>query len=193
MCSARESCTSGALCVLLLSEMGISMLPSQAFNETARPFPDRHQSQLPDVLRNGPPHGVYLGRYNFNNANGRKGRPQFGPRPPSAVGKRNPADDPRFEEPNALRQSLLRSRLEHCELEPSELAHYSPKCIQSDSRAVALLHIARQSVDTSRWWIMRWPQNAASLFGRAGALSPGRTYKLTRALRKRAPNYPGRL
>ena len=36
---------------------------------------------------------------------------------------------------------------------------------------------------------MRWPQNAVSLVGRAGALSPGRTYKLMRALRKHALNY----
>ena len=42
--------------------------------------------------------------------------------------------------------------------------------------AVALLHVARRSVDTSRWWTMRWPQNAVSLVGRAGALSPGKTY-----------------
>ena len=44
--------------------------------------------------------------------------------------------------------------------------------------AVALLHVARRSVDTSRWWTMRWPQNAVSLVGRAGALSPGKTYNL---------------
>ena len=37
--------------------------------------------------------------------------------------------------------------------------------------AVALLHVARRSVDTSRWWTMRWPQNAVSLVGRACALS----------------------
>ena len=36
---------------------------------------------------------------------------------------------------------------------------------------------------------MRWPQNAVSLVGRAGALSPGKTYKLMRALRKHALNY----
>ena len=55
--------------------------------------------------------------------------------------------------------------------------------------AVALLHVARWSVDTSRWWTMRWPQNAVSLVGRAGGLSPGKTYKLMRALRKHALNY----
>ena len=55
--------------------------------------------------------------------------------------------------------------------------------------AVELLHVARRSVDTSRWWTMRWPQNAVSLLGRAGALSPGKTYKLMRALRKHALNY----
>ena len=36
---------------------------------------------------------------------------------------------------------------------------------------------------------MRWPQNAVSLVGRAGTLSPGKTYKLMRALRKHALNY----
>jgi len=112
----------------------MSMLTSQAFNVTVRPFLDRHQPQLSVVLRNGPPHGVYLGRYNFKNASGREGKPQYGPEPKSALEKRNPAHDPRFEEPNALRQSLLRSRLEHCALEPSELAHYSHKCTLSDSR-----------------------------------------------------------
>ena len=52
--------------------------------------------------------------------------------------------------------------------------------------AVGLLHVARQSVDTSRWWTMRWPQNAVSLVGRAGNLRPGETYKLMHALRKHA-------
>ena len=55
--------------------------------------------------------------------------------------------------------------------------------------AVKLLHVARRSVDTSRWWTMRWPQNAVSLVGRAGGLSPGKTYKLMRVLRKHALNY----
>ena len=55
--------------------------------------------------------------------------------------------------------------------------------------AVKLLHVAQQSVDTSRWWTMRWPQNVASLIGRAGELSPDNTYKLMRALRKHALNY----
>ena len=40
---------------------------------------------------------------------------------------------------------------------------------------------------------MRWPQNAVRLVGRAGALSPGKTYKLMRALRKHALNYLGQL
>ena len=34
-----------------------------------------------------------------------------------------------------------------------------------------------------------WPHNAVSLVGRAGALSPGKTYKLMRALRKHALDY----
>ena len=36
-------------------------------------------------------------------------------------------------------------------------------------------------------------QNAVSLVGRAGELSPGKTYKLMRALRKHALNYLGQL
>ena len=60
--------------------------------------------------------------------------------------------------------------------------------------AVELLHVARQSADTSRWWTMRWPQNAGSLLvGRAGTLSPDKTYKLMRTLRKHALNYLGQL
>ena len=59
--------------------------------------------------------------------------------------------------------------------------------------AVELLRIARATVDTSRWWTMRWPQNAVSLVGRAGGLSPGKTYKLMRSLRKHALNYSGQL
>ena len=55
--------------------------------------------------------------------------------------------------------------------------------------AVKLLHVARQSAGTSRWWTMRWPQNAVSLIDRAGKLSPGKTYKRMRALRKHALNY----
>ena len=55
--------------------------------------------------------------------------------------------------------------------------------------AVELLYVARQPVDTSRWWTMRWPQNAVSLVGWAGALSPGKTYKRIRALRNHALNY----
>ena len=35
---------------------------------------------------------------------------------------------------------------------------------------------------------MRWPQNAVSLIGRAGKLSPGKTYKLMRAPHKHALN-----
>ena len=40
---------------------------------------------------------------------------------------------------------------------------------------------------------MRWPQNAVSLVGRAGALSPRKTDKLMRTLRKNALNYLGQL
>ena len=33
--------------------------------------------------------------------------------------------------------------------------------------AVRLLHKARQMIDTSRWWTMRWPSNSISLLSRA--------------------------
>ena len=33
--------------------------------------------------------------------------------------------------------------------------------------AARLLHTARQMVDTSRWWLMRWPRNATALLVRA--------------------------
>ena len=59
--------------------------------------------------------------------------------------------------------------------------------------AAELLHVARRSVDTSRWSTMRWPQNPVSLVGRAGALGPSKPYKLMRALRKHALNYLGQL
>ena len=44
--------------------------------------------------------------------------------------------------------------------------------------AVKLLNVARQTVVTSQWWTMTWPQNAVSLIDRADELSPGKTYKL---------------
>ena len=59
--------------------------------------------------------------------------------------------------------------------------------------AVELLQTARATVDTSRWWTMRWPRNAVSIIGRAGELSPGKTYKLMRSLRKHALNYSDQL
>ena len=63
-------------------------------------------------------------------------------------------------------------------------------------RGGAAAHCAprQRSVGASRWWTMRWPQhNAVSLVGRAGALSPGKTHKLMRALRRHALNYLGQL
>ena len=36
--------------------------------------------------------------------------------------------------------------------------------------AARLMHTARQMVDTSRWWLMRWPRNATPLLVRAGGL-----------------------
>ena len=39
------------------------------------------------------------------------------------------------------------------------------------------------SVDTSRWWLMRWPRNATALLVRAGNLQDDEASKLFRALR----------
>ena len=47
-----------------------------------------------------------------------------------------------------------------------------------------LLHSARQTVDTSRWWTLRWPNNTISLLGTACGLSTEGTYKLFREMRK---------
>ena len=47
-----------------------------------------------------------------------------------------------------------------------------------------LLHSARQMVDTSRWWTLRWPNSAISLLGTACGLSTEGTFKLLRRLRK---------
>ena len=49
--------------------------------------------------------------------------------------------------------------------------------------AARLLHTARQMVDTSRWWLMRWPRNATALLVRAGSLDDDEASKLFRALR----------
>ena len=49
--------------------------------------------------------------------------------------------------------------------------------------AARLLHTARQMVDTSRWWLMRWPRNATALLVRAGNLQDDEASKLFRALR----------
>ena len=46
------------------------------------------------------------------------------------------------------------------------------------------LHSARQMVDTSRWWTLRWPNSAISLLGTACGLSTEGTFKLLRRLRK---------
>ena len=50
--------------------------------------------------------------------------------------------------------------------------------------ALRLLHSARQMVDTSRWWTLRWPNSAISLLGTACGLDTGGTFKLLRKLRK---------
>ena len=47
-----------------------------------------------------------------------------------------------------------------------------------------LLHLARQMVDTSRWWTLRWPNSAISLLGTACGLNTEGTFKLLRKLRK---------
>ena len=57
----------------------------------------------------------------------------------------------------------------------------------SDDPALAtlrLLHSARQMVDTSRWWTLRWPNSAISLLGTACGLRTEGTFKLLRRLRK---------
>ena len=43
-----------------------------------------------------------------------------------------------------------------------------------------LLHSARQMVDTSRWWTLRWPNSAISLLGTACGLDTEGTFKLLR-------------
>ena len=55
--------------------------------------------------------------------------------------------------------------------------------------AARLLHTARQMVDTSRWWLMRWPRNATALLVRAGSLKDDEASKLFRALRVTAVRF----
>ena len=47
-----------------------------------------------------------------------------------------------------------------------------------------LLHSARQTIDTSRWWALRWSNNAISLLGTACGLNTEGTCKLFREMRK---------
>ena len=47
-----------------------------------------------------------------------------------------------------------------------------------------LLHSARQMVDTSRWWTLRWPNDAISLLSTACGLNTEGAYKLLRVMRK---------
>ena len=49
--------------------------------------------------------------------------------------------------------------------------------------AARLLHTARRMVDTSRWWLMRWPRNATALLVRAGSLKDDEVSKIFRAMR----------
>ena len=49
--------------------------------------------------------------------------------------------------------------------------------------AARLLHKARQMIDTSRWWTMRWPSNSISLLSRACDIDIEKAYKLFRSLR----------
>lgn len=105
-----------------------------AFNSQVRPFLDRHQEQLSDVLRSAPRHGVYLGRYNFNNEKGRQGKPEFGRSPEAIAEQRNHSVDARFGEPNFLREALLRRRLESCAMDPAELASQTTRCTEPDIR-----------------------------------------------------------
>ena len=56
--------------------------------------------------------------------------------------------------------------------------------LSRNSRYVHHVHSARQTVDTSRWWTLRWPNNAISLLGTACGLNTESTYKLLRVMRK---------
>ena len=55
--------------------------------------------------------------------------------------------------------------------------------------AARLLHTARQMVDTSRWWLIRWSRNATALLVRAGSLTDDEASKLFRALRVTAVRF----
>ena len=55
--------------------------------------------------------------------------------------------------------------------------------------AAKLLLAARIMADASRWWTMRWPQNAVSLLSRACSLDTGKTAKLFRKLREITIHY----
>ena len=55
--------------------------------------------------------------------------------------------------------------------------------------AARRMHTARHMVDTSRWWLMRWPRNATSLLVRAGGLKDDEACKLLRALRVTAVRF----
>ena len=95
-----------------------------------------------------------------------------------------PLSDPPTRKTTAIRTA---KGLVNCNVDWDGVEGAAEPCLA----AVKLLHVARQSADTSRWWTVRWPQNAVSLVGRAGELSPGKTYRLMRALRKHALNYLG--
>ena len=59
------------------------------------------------------------------------------------------------------------------------------EAVEQPTRAAArLLHNARQMVDTSRWWTLRWPNNAISHLGRAYGLETEGLCKMCRELRK---------
>ena len=60
---------------------------------------------------------------------------------------------------------------------------------RSAMEAARLMHTARQMVDTSRWWLMRWLRNATSLLVRAGGLKDDDACKLFRALRVTAVRF----
>ena len=60
---------------------------------------------------------------------------------------------------------------------------------EGPTAALARALDARQMVDTSRWWLMRWPRNATSLLVRAGGLKDDEACKLFLALRVTAVRF----
>ena len=56
-----------------------------------------------------------------------------------------------------------------------------------------LLHEARRMTDVSRWWTLRWTNNAVSLLSRACSIGTGKSCKLFRKLRRITISYASEL